>query len=183
MNKLLRWEIAGIFIIFFVGTSLHFVFEWTNYWRPAALIAAVNESTWEHFKMAFWPGLLFAIVEFQFLKKMAANFFFAKFIGLLVMPIVTVILFYGYTGITGHHILIFDIFIFFSSVTIGQLTSYKIMTIKELGVSVNRGAFVGLLVMTLLFSLLSYYPRKNFLFRHPESDEYGILEDYEHHDH
>ena len=42
----------------------------------------------------------------------------------------------------------------------------------------------GLDIMVLAFSLLSYYPVKNFLFAHPGSGEYGILSDYDHdHDH
>jgi hypothetical protein len=50
----LRWELAGIVSIILAGSTLHFAFEWANYWRPAALIAAVNESTWEHLKLGFW---------------------------------------------------------------------------------------------------------------------------------
>ena len=35
MNKVQRWEIIGIFFIIIFGTTLHFWFEWTDYWRPA----------------------------------------------------------------------------------------------------------------------------------------------------
>lgn len=183
MRKILRWELAGILLIFFVGTSLHFVFAWTNYWRPAALIAAVNESTWEHFKMGFWPGLLFALVEYWFIKDVAKNFIFAKFIGLLSMPIVTMILFYGYTAITGQHYLLADVFVFLASVIAGQLISYRILIMDEMGANTRKIAIAGLIVMISVFSLLSYYPMENFLFQHPESGEYGILESYEDHDH
>jgi hypothetical protein len=37
--------------------------------------------------------------------------------------------------------------------------------------------------MVAAFSLLSYSPPRNFLFEHPETGEYGILESYEGHDH
>ncbi len=183
MKKILRWELVGILPIVLVGTSLHFVFAWTNYWRPAALIAAVNESTWEHFKMGFWPGLIFALIEYRFIRDVAKNFIAAKFAGLLSMPVVTMVLFYGYTAITGQHHLLADIFIFIASVTVGQLVSYKIMTREEMGAGVRRVALVGLAAMVVAFSLLSYFPRHNFLFRHPEFEAYGILESYEAHDH
>ena len=42
------------------GTLLHFVYEWFggNVW---AVIGAVNESTWEHLKLLFFPvGILVA---------------------------------------------------------------------------------------------------------------------------
>ncbi len=183
MKKILRWELAGIVLIYLVGTSLHFVFEWTNYWQPAAIIAAVNESTWEHFKMGFWPGLTFALIESWFIKDLPKNFVFAKFIGLLSMPIVTLVLFYTYTALTGHHYLIVDIIIFFISVVTGQLVSYRIMCMADMGSIPRRVSIAGLIVMITAFSLLSYFPPQNFLFRHPEGGGYGILENYEAHDH
>jgi hypothetical protein len=182
-KTILRWELVGIVLIFLVGTSLHFVFEWTNYWRPAGLIAAVNESTWEHFKMGFWPGLLYALIEYPFIKKHAKNFLVAKTIGLFTMPIITTILFYGYTGITGQHYLWVDIIIFFLSVAGGQMVSYKFMTKDQMGLNARNISIVGLVIMITAFSLLSYYPLINFLFKHPESDHYGILDDYDDHSH
>ena len=185
MNKIYRWEVAGIFFIVIFGTTLHFWFEWTDYWRPMALIAAVNESTWEHFKMAFWPGFFFALVEYRFLKDETQNFFFAKFAGLLAMPVITVILFYGYTSLTGTHMLWADVIVFILSVVGGQWVSLIMLTRSEitqpklqiLGIS-------GLALMVLAFSLLSYFPLKNFIFEHPGTSEYGILSDYDHdHEH
>jgi hypothetical protein len=187
MKEVQRWEILGILFIVGFGTSLHFLFEWTNYWRPIALIAAVNESTWEHFKMAFWPGLLFALIEYPVLKSKTNNFFVAKFAGLIVMPVITTILFYSYTSLTGTHYLWADVIIFVLSVIGGQLTSLTILTkSKEMRPKAHRVAVAGLGIMILAFSLLSYYPLKTFLFAHPETGEYGILSDYEHgenHDH
>jgi hypothetical protein len=52
-NSILKWEIIGIVFIVLAGGLLHFVFEWSGSWRPLAIIAAVNESTWEHLKLAF----------------------------------------------------------------------------------------------------------------------------------
>ena len=184
MNKVQRWEILGMVIIIGFGTTLHFWFEWTDYWRPMALIAAVNESTWEHFKMAFWPGLIYALIEFPFLKKETKNFFVAKFAGLLAMPIITMILFYGYTSLTGTHLLWVDVIIFILSVIGGQWISLIILTKTEpVRPSLQKFALAGLILMTVAFSLLSYYPRENFLFAHPGSGEYGILSDYDDHDH
>jgi hypothetical protein len=185
MNKRIRnWEIAGILFIIGFGTTLHFWFEWTDFWRPIALIAAVNESTWEHFKMAFWPGLIFAIVEYFYIRKEAKNFFAAKFLGLFAMPIITMILFYSYTSIFGVHLLWADVIVFIILVIGGQLLSLYILTkTNEYKPYVKLLAIGGLLVMTFAFSLLSYYPRENFLFAHPENGEYGILSDYDDHDH
>lgn len=184
MKKVRRWEFIGILAIIGFGTTLHFWFEWTDYWRPMALIAAVNESTWEHIKMAFWPGLIFALIEYPFIKEESSNFALAKFAGLLTMPIITMILFYGYTSLTGTHMLWADVVVFILSVIGGQLVSLVILTRTEKELpGARKLALAGLVVMVLAFSLLSYYPLENFIFAHPETGEYGILEDYDHHDH
>lgn len=187
MNKIYRWEVAGIIFIVVLGTTLHFWFEWTDYWRPMALIAAVNESTWEHFKMAFWPGFLFALVEYRFLKDETHHFFLAKFAGLLAMPVITVILFYGYTSLTGTHMLWADVIVFILSVGGGQWVSLIILTRSEISQpKLQILGISGLALMVLAFSLLSYFPLKNFIFEHPGTGEYGILSDYDHdheHDH
>ena len=184
MKKVYRWEILGIFLIVGFGTTLHFWFEWTDYWRPMALVAAVNESTWEHFKMAFWPGVVFALIEYPFIKEETNNFALAKFSSLLAMPIITMILFYGYTALIGTHLLWVDVIVFILSVIGGQWLSLLILTkTVELKPIIQKLALVGLALMVLAFSFLSYYPLENFLFAHPETGEYGILSDYDEHDH
>jgi hypothetical protein len=184
IDKIKRWEIWGTVLIITSGASLHFWFEWTDFWRPMAIFAAVNESTWEHFKLAFWPGLIFAIIEYRSIKAIANNFFAAKFLGLLIMPIITMILFYGYTSILGDHWLIADILVFIVSVIAGQWISLKIMTSSnDAKLLSSKAAIFGLVVMTLAFSLLSYFPLENFVFEDPETGEYGILSHYDHDDH
>lgn len=185
-TQIKNWEIIGIFFIIAFGASLHFVFEWTDYWRPAALIAAVNESTWEHFKIAFWPSMIWAVIEYLFIRKEVNNFAIAKSAGFLIMPIVTAVLFYGYNAITGQHYLILDIIIFIISAITGQIISMQLLLRDKIKVNWLRKMAIAILIfMTISFSLLSYFPMRNFLFAHPENGEFGILSEYDHdgHDH
>ena len=179
-----RWEGIGILFIITFGASLHFLFEWSGYSRPVALIAAVNESTWEHFKIAFWPTFIWALIEYPFQKDQTRNFIVAKAAGLLTMPLVIAAFFYAYTAITGEHYLLADIIIFILAVISAQLVSMRLMIQDSFeAAGLRRLAIAGILVMVIAFSTLSYYPMKNFLFAHPESGEYGILEKYHHDDH
>jgi hypothetical protein len=178
-KTVLRWELAGIVSIILAGSALHFAFEWTDYWRPAALIAAVNESTWEHLKLGFWPGLVFALVEYPFIRKSVNNFWVAKALGLLAMPTVIVVLFYGYTALAGRNYLLADIMIFFLAVAVGQLVSYRFLVAGEIRPTIQRYGLIGLAVMTVAFSLSTYYPPRFFLFEDPRTNEYGILECYD----
>ncbi|HUX75523.1 MAG TPA: DUF6512 family protein [Anaerolineae bacterium] len=170
---------AGIVLIILAGSALHFAFEWADYWRPAALIAAANESTWEHLKLGFWPGLMFALVEYPFIRKSVNNFWVAKALGLLAMPTVIVVLFYGYTVLAGQNYLLADIMTFILAVIIGQLVSYRFLVTGEIRPAIQRHGPIGLAVMAVAFSLLTYYPPRFFLFEDPRTNEYGTLEYYD----
>jgi hypothetical protein len=183
-QRIQRWESLGMVFIVAFGASLHFLFEWSGYWRPMALIAAVNESTWEHFKIAFWPSIIWALIEFPFIRKQTRNFGIAKAAGLLSMPLVIAVLFYGYTAFTGQHFLIADIIIFIIAVIIGQSVSMRLMARAAIEMPWLRWLAFGVMaIMIAAYSTLSYYPAKNFIFAHPGSGEYGILADYDHDDH
>lgn len=180
-KKALGSVVVGIVFIVLLGSALHFAFEWSGYWAPVALFAAVNESTWEHFKIAFWPGLLFAVIEYPRLRGSVRTFWGAKALGLLTMPIVIALL-YAYTAVLGYHNLILDIVIFVVAVAAGHLVSYKVMTSAEIDAAVSRALSVLLAVMVLVYSLLSFFAPSWFLFEDPETGQYGILNEYGDHD-
>ena len=54
----LHW-IAYALLAALAGSALHFVFDLLSGFAPVGIIAAVNESVWEHMKLAFWPMLVF----------------------------------------------------------------------------------------------------------------------------
>jgi hypothetical protein len=156
------------------GSALHFVYQWTGYVRSVAWFAAVNESTWEHFKLCFWPGVLFALFEYCMIRGRVNNFWISKSIGLIIMPVVIALCFYGYKGVLGHHYLVIDIPIFVLAVIIGQLISYAILIKEKFGTMLQQCALLIFLIMTVAFGLFSYFPPRNFLFEDPRTHEYGI---------
>jgi len=177
MNKriTLTWEIAGIFIISIAGSLMHFVYELSGRFTPLELIAAVNESTWEHLKLAVWPFLIFALVEHIFLKKKVKNFLIAKTAGVYLIPISIVVFFYSYLTILGHDSLFLDISIFIISIVIGQLISYKILISKKLTGIWNKIAILAMIVCIVKLFLFTFFPPHMFLFKDPVSGGYGII--------
>jgi len=175
-KSILRWELGGIFFIIVIGSLLHFAFEWSGRAIPIAPIAAVNESVWEHLKLAFWPALVYAALEYRRFGKSANNFFFAKTLGIYLMPITIVVLFYSYESILGHGLLIADIAIFVVAVIVGQLVSYKLLTASPLPERLNRLAPIALAVLGILFVVFTFYPPQVPLFRDSVTGAYGIVE-------
>jgi hypothetical protein len=173
-KTLLKWEWIGVAVIFLGGSLLHFVYEWSGSWPPAALVAAVNESTWEHLKMAFWPGFFYALMEYAVLRRGLNNFWLGKFLGLLCMPLVIVMLFYGYKAVLGRSFLPFDLVIFLLAAVTGQMISFRFLTSAPLSTAVRGSGVAGLGILLAVFSLFTYFPPHLFLFQDTHNLSYGL---------
>lgn len=166
------WEIWGAVISIVTGTLLHFVYHWSADNKIAAIFASVNESTWEHLKIAFWPMLLVAMIEWLFWGRKTKNYCLATLIKLIATPMIIVGLFYGWTAVF-HDSLIADIAFFIIAVIAGYYLGYLMLRVKkDQRVSVLSGLLITLLVV--LFGSLTYYAPENFLFKDPVYGGYGI---------
>ena len=174
-RSILRWELGGIAFIVVLGSLLHFAFEWSGSALPVAWIAAVNESVWEHLKLGFWPALVYGALEYGRFGKSASNFPFAKTLGIWLIPITIVVLYYTYTAILGHRVLVVDIMVFVGATIVGQLMSCKLLTASPLPQRLNRFAPIALAVLGLLFVLFTFYPPHLHLFRDSVTGSYGMV--------
>ncbi len=181
-NKLLLWEIGGFFFIGLVGASLHFTYELSDFSsNVVAYFSAVNESTWEHLKMAFFPGLTFALIEYTYVRDKVHNYLIAKTASLFVMPLIIVMGWYIYAPAVGRNIYPVDLALFYLAVFIGQYISYKLLTRPPMEKKFNNYAIGVFLVLFLAFSTFTFYPPRIFLFENfdlKDTGQYGIL-DYE----
>ena len=168
------WQFAGFAFTSFAGTLLHFLYDWTNQSTWSALFSAVNESTWEHMKLLFFPMLIFAWLESRFLKKDVPNFWCVKLIGISVGLLLIPVLFYTYNGVFGPSPDFFNIAIFFISAAFAYWLENKLF---QKDFPVCRSAVISitaLLFIAVLFVLFTFAPPQIPLFRDPESMLYGI---------
>ena len=185
-GKLLAWEIGAIFWVACAGSMLHFAFELSEYWRPMALMAAVNESAWEHVKMYFWPGLALALVQYTYTRDVARNYWFGKAVGLAVTPVAILVSYFSYMAWVDHGggkpSLAIMLTIMFLGIAAGQLTSWFILTGPELAAATRRYAVATYAALVLAFSSFTYFPPRVFVFEnfycYQYTGEYGILGDY-----
>jgi len=173
-KRIFYYHIGGIIFTVIFGSFLHFIYELSGFLKPVALFGAVNESTWEHLKIAFWPAFIYGIIEYFSYGRNQNNFFFAKAKQIYIIPILIAVFFYGYTAFIEHSLFL-DIFIFVLAIVIGYITSYKILTWQKDFSKYKILTLSFIIIAVAAFSLLSYFPLENFLFLDPVAGLYGII--------
>ncbi len=168
------WEGVGVLFILGIGTILHFLFAWTGNSPLAAPFAPVNESVWEHLKMAFWPAVVWALLERQPLRHRINNFPLAKATGITLMPLLIIGLYYGYTGILGESVFFLDVTTFVLAVLAGQYISFKLLTGDERSPTINVIAPVAIILLAVLFVLFTFSPPQVTLFQDTMTGVFGI---------
>ena len=172
-RKILALEIAGAILIIFIGTALHFTFDFSGRNPVVGAFSAVNESVWEHLKLPFWPSLLWMLIEIFFLRKAVSNFFTSKAIGTTVMIVFIPTVFYLYTAFTEENLAV-DIATFMIAVILGQIASYVLF---KRGKTSKRTEILALIVIALLaviFIVFTFYPPHLSVFQDSNTGRYGI---------
>lgn len=172
LKSIINYQVFSAIFVAIVGTLLHFLFEWSNNNYIVGAISAVNESTWEHLKILFFPMLLTTIVGYFIYRKTFSNFICAKTIGIISAMAFIIIFFYTYTGIVGDNFAFLDILSFFVAIIIGEFISYIIL---RNNIECNKTiSVIILLILTLGFVFFTFNPPKIGLFQDPISGGYGI---------
>ncbi len=166
------WQFAGFALTSLGGTLLHFLYDWTNQSLLTAPISGVNESTWEHMKLLFFPLFVFALVQNRYFKDYS-SFWCVKLIGILTGLLTIPILFYTYNGIFGTSLDWVNITIFFVATAITFLVETKLFQ-KNTIPCFPRLAFLVVCFIGVLFVLFTFIPPQIPLFRDPLTGEYGI---------
>jgi hypothetical protein len=173
-SKIFKLELIGALFIIIFGSLLHFTFDWfKNFWL-VGIFSAVNESVWEHLKLAVIPAVVWLLIEKRFIKIDLPNFTFAKVKSIFLMPILIIVIFYSYKALLGKNYLILDILTFVVAVLIGQLVSFWIMFWPPVKRIYNSIAVLLLILLVLSFVAFTFYPPRVFLFQDPISLGYGI---------
>ena len=173
-NKILKVEIVGTIFIILLGSALHFTYASSGNNPLAGFISAVNESVWEHLKLAYWPALLWMLITIFLLKNEVNNFFFAKAVGAFSMIAFIPAVFYLYTAFTGESIFAIDIASFFAAVIIGQFISYRLFKLKQLPRFTGAIAVATMTLMAIIFTLFTFYPPHLPIFQDSITGRYGV---------
>ena len=173
-NSVLKWQLAGVIFTAAAGTLLHYLYVWTGQSVLAAPFSGVNESTWEHMKLFFWPMFFFAIIERGSLASFCPNFWWAKLAGTLTGLFFIPALFYSYTGAFGTMISWINIGIFYVSVLLAFLMSGHIMRRSCGRLRIGAASVILLCLIAMAFVVFTGFTPQIPLFRDPVTGAYGI---------
>ena len=168
------WELFGFAVTSLGGTLLHFLYDLSGGAMLVAPFSGVNESTWEHMKLLFWPMVAFAVVESFFFKE-HEGFWCIKARGILLGLSLIPIIFYTYNGVIGKSPDWVNIAIFFVSAAATYIYETRALYGKD---TVCRSPHLSIaLIYTLaaLFVIFTFSTPHLGIFKDPLSGGYGIM--------
>ena len=167
------WQAAGFAVATFGGTILHFLYDWTSGSIWVSPISGVNESTWEHMKLLFWPLFLFGLIQRPFFREQE-NYWCVKLVEILLGLVLIPVLFYTYNGVFGKSPDWINISIFYISAALVFLFEWWAFKKDWLSCEHPRIAFVAICLIGVLFVVFTFEPPQFPLFRDPLTGTYGI---------
>ena len=172
-RSLSLWQLLGFGVTSLGGTLLHFLYDWLGERVWIAPFSGVNESTWEHMKLLFWPMFLFAILQSLFFKE-RADFWCVKLRGIALGLVMIPVLFYTYNGAIAQSPDWLNIAIYFLCTAIAYI--YETRQFNKGSVKCKRPALAfGLLCVTaLLFVTFTFWTPALGIFKDPLTGTYGI---------
>ena len=167
------WQLMGFGITSLAGTILHFLYDWLGGSVWVAAFSGVNESTWEHMKLLFWPTFIYAAVQSFFFRD-RKDFWCVKLRGILLGLALIPIIFYTYNGVIGKSPDWINITIFFISAAIAYLYETGLFNSQKLTCRSSKAAFAALCVIALLFVIFTFKTPTLNIFKDPLTNTYGI---------
>ena len=167
------WQFLGFAVTALGGTLLHFLYDWLGKALWIAPFSGVNESTWEHMKLLFWPMLIFAIAQCFFFKD-RKDFWCVKLRGILLGITLIPVIFYTYNGAIGRSPDWFNIAIFFVSAAIVYIFETRLFITEKLYCRSHIWEIIVLSTLVLLFVIFTFLTPELGLFRDPITGTYGV---------
>ena len=173
-KRLFFWELGGFLFTALVGTLLHFTYDWSGGSVWTAAFSAVNESTWEHMKLLFFPLFLSSVVQVCVLGKTYPNFPAVRAVSTLAGLALIPVLYYTYTGVLGNHLLWADIAVFFLADLGLYALEFYLLGRRRAALWRQAAGLFLLWALAFLFVYWTFRPPHLGLWQDPVTGGYGI---------
>ena len=162
------WEFFGFATASVLGTILHFLYDLLGGAVWIAPFSSINESTFEHMKLLFWPMLFYTVIQ-SFFFKGYKSFLCVKLKGTLVGISLIPLIFYTYNGVIGKSPGFINITIFFVSAAVAYI--YETRKLNDNGSECKHPklALLTLLLIGAAFVIFTFKTPGIAIFKDPVS--------------
>ncbi len=167
------WQLAGLTFAVAFGSLLHFLYDWTGS-IGVAPFSAVNESTWEHMKIFFFPALIFALFQARYFRREYACYWWIKLMGTACALVLIPVLFYTYNGAFGKSPDWLNVLFFFLAAAGGYALEGWFFTKKELACKSSVFPLTLFFVIAVAFVIFTFLTPRVPLFLDPTTGTYGL---------
>ena len=167
------WELFGFAFVSLGGTILHFLYDRLGNAVWIAPFSGVNESTWEHMKLMFWPILIYAVFQSLFFRHYE-GFWCIKLRGTLIALGLIPLIFYTYNGVIGKSPDFVNITIFFVSAAVAFFYEIRAFSKNKTKCRSEKLAIALLLLIAFSFVLFTFNAPGIDIFKDPISGGFGI---------
>ena len=172
-QKIRLWQLMGFALASLFGTILHFLYDWTGKAKWIAPFSGINESTWEHMKLIFWPMLIYAALQSLFFRE-KKDFWCIKAQGTVLALALIPMIFYTYNGVIGRSPDWINIAIFFVTAAIAYIYEARLLNEDGFCCRSQKAAITALIAIAALFVIFTFKTPRLEIFRDPISGAYGI---------
>ncbi|MCR3955026.1 MAG: DUF6512 family protein [Gudongella sp.] len=166
---------TGLVFLIIMGLAFHELYKATGI-TILGIISPVNESKWEHWKMAFFPMMIIGGIEYFILGLRGSNYLFSLMAGSVAFLLVTFGGIELYGMIVGKAHIFVHVTTFLMGAVAGQLLRYHIMAnTRESSAFLILGIIVTG-VLLAIFTLFTFNTPRYEYFRDSLTGTYGIYE-------
>ena len=166
-----------IFIIileFVLSFPIHFIHDKFPCFLTS-IFFPVNESIWEHMKIIYTSIVLASIIEYFIYKRknISTNNFIISIPISAIFGIIFYLVIYSIISLFVPHNFFIAIGLMFITYIFSNIVSYFILNKKEIPNQKELGISL-ILISYIIFTHLTYYPPKNYLFIDQLTRTYGV---------
>ena len=169
-----KWIMLGVPVLFIVGSLFHFIYEWSGESAIIGAIAPVNESIWEHLKLAVFPLILWWGLYYLLAgENINPDSWFAGALASIITAIITIpLLYYFYTEAFGVHLLVVDILLLLVALLLGQIVGLHVYNHSQ-NIEAST-SLAAILLIAFMFMWFTFNPPKLPIFKSGPDQTYGI---------
>ena len=176
-NKLKHFSketVLDIILVCIIGTVFHFAYEFSGRNILVALFSAVNESIWEHIKIACMSIYIVSFIKMAIKEKRDKNLWISLFFKIISIIIIIPIFFYSYRAILGIEILYLDLIILYISIIISEIVENYVKKCLVISSKVEDIYKYVNIIVILIFVIFIFWTPNLGIFRDFTVEKYRI---------